>query len=71
MAEGRPSARLGAFSEITKKTGVSVRAMREMSHRLVIFLSGTIKKMLEKARFADSACGVSVLPSRKSGRRTP
>ena len=44
VAEGRPSARLGAFSEITKKTGASVRVMREMSHRLVIFLSGTIKK---------------------------
>ena len=44
VAEGRPSARRSAFSEMTKKTGVSVRVMREMSHRLVIFLSGTIKK---------------------------
>ena len=42
VAEGRPGARLVLFSEITKKTGVSVRVMREMSHRLVIFLSGTI-----------------------------
>ena len=33
--------------------------MREVSHRLVVFSSGTIKnKMLEKARFADSTYGV-------------
>ena len=41
--------------------------MREMSHRLVIFLSGTIKKMLEKARFADSTYGARLFRHEKSG----
>ena len=59
VAEGRPSARLGAFSEITKKNGAAVRVMREMSHRLVIFLSGTIKKCWKRP----------VLPIRRVGCR--
>ena len=67
VTEGRPGARLVLFSEITKKTGVSVRVVREMSHRLVIFLSGTIKKMLEKARFADSTYGARLCRHEKSG----
>ena len=35
----------------SQKTGVSVRVMREMLHRLVIFLSGTIKKNAGKGPF--------------------
>ena len=42
VAEARPSARLGASTGITKKEMVPVRVMREVSHRLVIFSSGTI-----------------------------
>ena len=38
----RPRARLGASTAITKKV-VSVRVMRKVLHRLVIFLSGTSK----------------------------
>ena len=34
-----------------KKEVVSVRVMREVSHRLVIFLSGTRKKCWKMARF--------------------
>ena len=63
VAEGRPRARLGAFSEISKKTGVSVRVMREMSHGLVIFLSGTIKK--------KNAGKGPFLPIRRTERKHP
>ena len=65
VAVSRPSARLGASTEITKKEVVSVRVMREVLHRLVIFLSGTIKKMLEKARFADSTYGARLFLDEK------
>ena len=37
VAVSRPSTRLGASTEITKKEVGSVRVMREVSHRLVIF----------------------------------
>ena len=43
MAVARPRARLGASTAITKKELVSVRVMRKVLHRLVIFLSGTSK----------------------------
>ena len=45
--------------------------MREMSHRLVIFLSGTIKKMLEKARFADSTYGARLCRHEKVAEARP
>ena len=37
VAVSRPRARLGASTAITKNELVSVRVMREVSHRLVIF----------------------------------
>ena len=71
VAEGRPSARLGAFSEITKKTGVSVRVMREMSHRLVISFERHHQKMLEKARFADSTYAARLSVTKKVAEGRP
>ena len=56
----------------SQKTGVSVRVMRETPHRLVIFLSGTIKKkMLEKARFADSTYGARLFRYEKVAEARP
>ena len=51
----RPRARLGASTEITKKKEVvSVRAVREVLHHLVIFLSGTRKNAgWKRYGFAD------------------
>ena len=40
-----------------KKELVSVRVMRKVLHRLVILLSGTRKKSLKMARFANSMYG--------------
>ena len=37
VAVSRPRARLGASTAITKKEVMSVRVMRKVSHRLVIF----------------------------------
>ena len=54
-----------------QKTGVSVRVMREMSHRLVFFLGGRIKKMLEKARFADSTYGARLFRHKKVAEARP
>ena len=48
-----------------KKEVVSVRVMREVSHRLVIFLSGTRKKCLKMARFANSTYGARLFFSEK------
>jgi len=45
--------------------------VREMSHRLVLFLSGTIKKMLEKARFADSTYGARLCRHEKVAEGRP
>ena len=46
--------------------------MPEMSHRLVIFLTGTIKKkMPEKARFADSTYGARLFRHEKVAEARP
>ena len=45
--------------------------LREVSRRLVIFLGGTIKKMLEKARFADSTYGARLFRHEKVAEGRP
>ena len=57
VAVSRPRARIGASTAITKNELVSVRVMREVLHRLVIFLSGTRNKCLKMTRFANSTYG--------------
>ena len=54
-----------------KKEVVSVRVMREVSHRLVIFLSGTRKKMLETGPFCNFDVRSAPLLKQKSGCVTP
>ena len=67
----RPRARLGASTATTKKM-VSVRVMRKVSHRLVIFLGRHhFKKMLEKARFADSTYGAETTVTKKVAEGRP
>ena len=56
MAVSRPRACLDASTAITKKEVVSVRAMRELSHRWSFF-ERHYKKMLEMARFCKVDAG--------------
>ena len=59
VAEARPSARLGASTEITKKEPTPHTVLRKVSRRLVIFLGGTTKKCWKRP----------VLPIRRVGCR--
>ena len=63
----RPSARLGASTEITKKNRHPTPCYGKFHAVWSFFWAAPFKKMREKARFADSTYGARLCRHEKSG----